>query len=117
MAQPAHNFEQPHDRDAKLYALGLDQATVEKIVVHGLTARQACSPLSPPSYPGIRQWAETNIASRVLLIPKDWTPNDANNFSRVVNPEETLAIVVATGDERTGIATQEPQTRYPKGPE
>jgi len=117
MAQPAHNFEQPHDRNSRLYALGLDEATVEEIVVYGLKARQACSPLSPPSYPGTVQWAETIIGSRIALIPKDWTPNDDHNFSRIVNPEETVAIIVATGDEHTGIATGEPRTRYPKGPE
>jgi hypothetical protein len=117
MAEPARNFEQPHDRDSRLHALGLDEATVEEIVVHGLRARQACSPLSPPSYPGTVQWAETIVGSRMVLIPKGWTPNDDHNFSRIVNPAETVAIIVATGDEHTGIATGEPRTRYPKGPE
>jgi hypothetical protein len=117
MAEPARNFEQPHDRNSRLYALGLDEATVEKIVLHGLIARQGCSPLSPPSYPGVVQWAETIIGSRMILIPRGWTPNDAHNFSRIVNPEGTIAIIVATGDEHTGIATAEPRTKYPKGPE
>ncbi len=119
MAQPAHNFEQPHDRDSRLHALGLDTPTVEQIVMHGLLARQSCSPLSPPSYPGTVQWAETIIGSRVVLIPRNWTPNDDRNFSRIVNPEETVAIVVATGDELTGNPAEkrEPRTRYPKGPE
>jgi hypothetical protein len=117
MAEPARNFEQPHDRNSRLHALGLDEATVEEIVVHGLGARQACSPLSPPSYPGTVQWAETIVGSRVVLIPKGWTPNDDHNFSRIVNPAETIAIIVATGDEHTGIAAGEPRTRYPKGPE
>lgn len=117
MAQPARNFEQPHDRNSRLYALGLDEATVEEIVVYGLRARQACSPLAPPSYPGTVQWAETIVGSRMILIPRNWTHSDAHNFSRIVNPEETIAIIVATGDEHTGIATGEPRTRYPKGPE
>jgi hypothetical protein len=117
MAEPARHFEQPHDRNARLHALGLDEATVEQIVMHGLLARQACSPLAPPSFPGTTQWAETVVGSRVILIPRDWTPSDAHNFSRILNPEETIAIVVATGDDYTGIATGEPRTRYPKGPE
>jgi hypothetical protein len=117
MAEPARNFEQPDDRDSRLHALGLDEVTVEKIVIHGLTARQACSPLAPPSFPGVVQWAETIVGSRLILIPREWTPNDAHNYSRIVSPDGTIAIVVATGDEHTGIATSEPRTKYPKGPE
>jgi hypothetical protein len=117
MAQPAHNFEQPHERRSRLYALDLDEIVMEEIVMFGVRARQSCSPLAPPSYPGTTQWAETIVGSRVHLIPKGWTPNDDHNFSRIVNPKETVAIVVATGDEHTGIATGEPRTRYPKGPE
>lgn len=117
MAEPAHNFEQPHDRNSRLYALGLDEATIEKMVLYGLAAKQACSPYSPPSYPGTTQWAETTIASRQFLAPKDWTPDDSHGFPRVVSPDGKVAIVVATGDERTGIATAEPRTKYSKGPE
>lgn len=117
MAEPARNFEQPHDRNARLYALGLDEAIVEAIVLHGLVARQACSPFSPPSYPGTVQWAETVIGSRQFLVPKNWTPDDSHGFPRVVSPDGKIAIFVATGDERTGIATAEPRTKYSKGPE
>lgn len=117
MAQRAHNFEQPHDRNSRLSRLGLDEAIINKIALHGLAARQACSPFSPPSFPGTSQWAETTIASRQFLVPRDWTPDDVNNLSRVVSPDGKVAIVVATGDERTGIATAEPRTKYPKGPE
>ncbi len=117
MAEAARNFEQPHERDSKLHALGLDAETIEEIVMYGLLARQACSPLSPPSFPGTVQWAQTIVGSRVALIPRDWTPNDDHNFSRIVSPDEAIAIVVATGDEDTGLATGKPRTRYPKGPE
>jgi hypothetical protein len=117
MAQPARSFEQPHDRNSRLYLLGLDETVMEKMVVHGLTAKQACSPFSPTSYPGYTQWAETTIASRRFLTPKDWTPDDSHGFPRVVSPDGKIAITVATGDEHTGIAADEPRTKYPKGPE
>jgi hypothetical protein len=117
MAESAHSFEQPDDRDSRLAVLGLDAIAIEKMVLHGLMARQACSPLAPPSYPGVTQWAETIVGSRLLLIPKGWVPNDAHNYSRIINPDATIAIVVATGDEQTGIASAEPRTKYPKGPE
>jgi hypothetical protein len=117
MADPAHNFEQPHERDARLYVLGLDQATIEEIVIYGLKERQAVSPLAPPAFSGTTQWAETIVGARLTLIPKGWTRDDSHNFSRTVSPDERVAIVVATGDERTGIATAEPATRHPKGSE
>jgi len=117
MAEPARNFEQPHDRDARLHALGLDQSTVEEIVLHGLRARQAVSPLAPPPYPGTTQWAETIVGARLGLVPKDWTPDDSHNFSQIISPDGRIGIVVATGDEQTGIATAEPRTKHPKGAE
>jgi hypothetical protein len=117
MAQPAHNFDQPHERDSRLYVLGLDEATVVDIVLYGLKARQGVSPLGPPSFAGTTQWAETIIGARLILVPKGWAQNDSNNFSRTISPNGRVAIVVATGDERTGIATAEPATRHSKGSE
>lgn len=117
MAEPARNFEQPHDRNARLYALGLDEATVEEIALYGLRARQAVSPFAPPSFPGTTQWAETNVGARLLLVPKGWKADDTKNFSRIVSPSGKVAIFVATGDEHTGIATAEPRTKHPKGAE
>jgi hypothetical protein len=117
MAEPARNFEQPHDRDARLHALGLDQLTVEEIALYGLRARQGVSPLAPPSFPGTTQWAETIVGARLILVPKDWTLDDSHNFSLVISPDGRIAIAVATGDENTGIATAEPRTKHTKGAE
>jgi hypothetical protein len=117
MAQPAHNFEQPHERDARLYALGLDEATVVEIVLYGLKARQGVSPLAPPIFAGTTQWAETIVGARLTLVPKGWSHDDSHNFSRTISPNGRVAIVVTTGDERTGIATAEPATRHSKGSE
>lgn len=117
MAESAHNFEQPHDRDARLHALGLDHATVEEVVLYGLRARQGVSPLAPPPFPGTTQWAETIVGARLRLVPRDWTPDDSHNFSQIISPDGRIGIVVATGDEHTGIATAEPRTKHPKGAE
>jgi len=117
MAEPARNFEQPHDRNSRLFALGLDEALIEKVALYGLMARQRCSPLSPPAFPGTTQWAETIVGARLVLVPKNWTPDDSHNFSRIVSPDGRIAIIVATGDEHTGIATAEPRTKHPKGSE
>jgi hypothetical protein len=118
MAEPARNFEQPHERTSRLHALGLDEKTLLGAVQRGLAARQTCTAFDPPSFPGYLQWAQTHRALRELLAPQDWTPDDSRNFSRVVNPDRTVAVTVATGDEYTGISGQkEPRTKYPKGSE
>lgn len=118
MAEPARNFEQPHERTTQLYALGLDEPTVEAVVVRGFVARQTCTAFDPPSYPGTVQWAQTHRALRETLTPRDWTPDDSHNYSRVVSPDHKTAVTVATGDEHTGKAgAVEPRTKYPKGSE
>lgn len=117
MAQPAQNFEQPHERNAKLFLLGLDEATIAAVVLYGLKARQGVSPLAPPAFSGTTQWAETIVGCRLTLVPKGWSHDDSHNFSRTVSPNGGVAIVVATGDERTGIATAEPATKHSKGSE
>lgn len=116
MAEPARSFQQPHDRTTRLHALGLDEERILEAVRRGLTARQTCTPFDPPSFPGYLQWAQTHRALRELLVGRGWTPDDSRNFSRVVSPDATVAITVATGDENTGtIGLNEPHTKYPKG--
>lgn len=117
MAHLAPSLDQPQYRSARLHLLGLDEPTLEETVTHGLLARRSRSPFSPRSYPGFTQWAETTIALRQLLAPRDWKPDESNGFPLVVSPDGAIALIVATGDERTGIATEEPATKYGKGPE
>lgn len=117
MANPAQTHDQPEGRAARLFELGLEERTVEEAVIRGLSARQTCTPFHPPSFPGTTQWAETHAAIRQLLAPAGWTPCDRRNYSRVLSPNERIAITVATGDLHTGnIGLSEPATRYPKGP-
>lgn len=116
MAEPARIFEDPHERTAGLHALGLRGEVVRDAVRRGLIARRACTPFDPPSYPGTVQWAQTHRAMRELHAEQEWMPSDANNFSRIVSPNNAIAVTVATGDEYTGRnGSPEPKTRYPKG--
>jgi hypothetical protein len=118
MAEPARNFEQPHERTAKLHQLHLSEATIRESVLRGFVRRQSCTAFHPPSYPGTVQWAETHQALRGLLAPRDWTPDDSRNYSRVVSPDRTFSVTVATGDGHTGKrGAAEPRTKYPKGSE
>jgi len=116
MAEPARKFEQPHERTTRLHALGLEEKTLIEAIERGLAARQTCTSFDPPSFPGTFQWAQTHRALRELLVREQWSPDDSNNYSRVVSPDMAVAITVATGDEYTGIAgAMEPRTKHPKG--
>jgi hypothetical protein len=117
MSHPAKNHQEPDDRSSRLFELGLEERTVEEAVLRGLSARRTCTPFHPPSFPGTTQWAETHAALRQLLAPAGWSPCDRRNYSRIISPNERIAITVATGDDHTGeIGLFEPATRYPKGP-
>lgn len=117
MAQAARNHQQPDERASRLFELGLEERTIEEAVIRGLSERQTCTPFHPPSYPGTTQWAETHAAIRQLLTPAGWTPCDRRNYSRIISPNERIALTVATGDLHTAeIGLYEPATRYPKGP-
>ncbi len=122
MAEPARKYEQPHERAAKLHALGLDEATVQEMVIRGFVKRQTCTAFHPPSYPGYSQWGETVAASRELLVSRDWSFSDANNLSRVISPDEKVAVIVSTGDDNTArneyrYGEIQPRTKHPKGTE
>jgi len=49
MAQQARNFEQPDERAARLFELGLEERTLEEAVIRGLSERQTRTPLHPAS--------------------------------------------------------------------
>jgi hypothetical protein len=50
------------------------------------------------------------------LAPDGWQKSDEGNYSIIMNPSATLAIVVSTGDEATGLPHRSPRTKCPKGP-
>ena len=52
---------------------------------------------------------------REYLLPA-WSRCDENNYSLVVNPSDTMAIAVATGDDATGRIDVSPTTKSSKGP-
>lgn len=121
MRDLAQAFEQPHDRQSRLLALGLSETTIVEIAQRGVIARRSATAFDPPSFPGTSQWAMMHRASRELLVPRRWEPDDSHNFSRVVRFDGAVALTVATGDQNTGRSSApdvpQPSTKYAKGPE
>ena len=109
-------IEEPLDVAGRLAALaGLTTVDLTEAVKGGHVARATCTENDAPSFPGIVQWGVTTRTLREQLMTKGWEKDDSRNFSTTRSPDGTVAIVVATGDEGTGIASKTPKTNYPKG--
>lgn len=100
-----------------LHALGgLTEEGLLESVEWGLRHAFDCTPHDPPNAAGVIAWLKIVRALRDRLVPERWTPNDANNYSTVVSPDETDAVAVAAGDSGTGRADAPLSTRTSKGP-
>ena len=83
--------------------------------------RALCTPDDPRGFPGMTAWARTVRGLRTGRLRKDgWTADDSGNYPTLLNPDKTLAIAVATGDDGTGIYDPErpfdyPRLKYTKG--
>ena len=100
----------------RLDELQVELSSLVEAVRAGGIARQNCTELDPRMYPGTTMWATTVRILRDGLKPKGWQICEAGNFSRTVSPDSALSIVVATGDEATGIPRAYPTTQSAKGP-
>jgi hypothetical protein len=107
---------EPTDIDFRLKELGLQQEHLRESVMQGMLLRSECTSNDPPLFPGYSAWARTVRTLREKLIPLNWNRSDDGGYSLCVNPDSTLAIAVATGDENTGNPREMPLTKSPKGP-
>lgn len=119
VTEPAHP-ELVHEGARAATALdalnGLAEGDLLDSVEWGLRHAFDCTRHDPPNAVGVVAWFKIVRALRDRLAPHKWTPNDANNYSTVVSPDETAAIAVAAGDWGTGRADAQVSTRTSKGP-
>src|SRR5689334_7961540 len=77
-----------------------------------------CTANHPPIFGSLSFWAEAVKALRDIKGKQKWKRSDARNYSTVVNPDETLQVAIARGDEWTGKADApdgSPSTSHKKG--
>lgn len=94
---------------------GMAEEDLVDVVMQGLLARTTCSSHHPKTFPGLYQWAETVRALRDKTVPLGWGTRDHNNFPLSVHPSEKIVIAVQTGDRATGVRSEIPSNRAPKG--
>jgi hypothetical protein len=109
-----------HDRNVEdaLAEFDLSTADVHDHVIRAaLLAADNVSPLSPPGAGGRHAHDASVAALRGLLLPRGWVEVQHDNVARTVHRERGIAIIVASGNEFTGVANgaNHLTTAWPKG--
>ncbi len=107
-----HTKENAVDR---LSLLGISLPILTESVWQGYLARSRTTANHPSIARGVIMWAETVAVLREQLRPQGWVKSDKGNYELVVNKKESLAIVVTTGDDATGMIGATPSNKCPKG--
>lgn len=100
----------------RLESLGIDPDWLRQSVKAAELARDACSPLAPPTFPGLSAWSHRIERLRALSAPSGWTPVNAWNMPMVESPDGQISIVCIMGDEATGLEGPPPKTKRDRGP-
>jgi hypothetical protein len=105
----------PNDVKARLAALGLNEEALLHTAQRWHLSWSSFTPNHPPIGIGISAWTEAVAALREQLLPQGWKRSDEKNYALVINPDEMMAINVATGDVGTGLVDATPSNKAPKG--
>jgi hypothetical protein len=118
MSADAKIWYEPWDTNRRLYDLGLTEEPIMRACQAGLLASLACTENHPVIFSATSAWAEVTCKLREEYIPLGWVRLNETGQELVVNPDHTLAIVVASGDHQTGRKDgAPPRTTCPKGPQ
>lgn len=74
-----------------------------------------CSDLDPPILEGLLRWGRATRALREQLVPNGWAYDNPNNLARTIHPSGDFAVVLATGDEGTGLPGSGAGPRHARG--
>jgi hypothetical protein len=99
---------------ARLAELGLSVELLHEVIEKGEAGRASATGLDPLNAPGQLAYIRRIRAIRERLLPQQWTKEDPEGCAMTVAPDGKRQIMVATGDDATGSAS-DPSTRYPKG--
>ena len=108
-------YVQPWDIDSQLANLGLTAKILREAVTQGYQAFIDCTPFDPRFIPGTDAWSRTVRHLRAQLVPLGWRIDDPGNYSLTISDPYQVNIVVATGNEATGLPHLTPKTKSHKG--
>ena len=104
------------DIPAQLAEMGLSVDVLRAAIEASQMGRSTCTANDPPILAGVTAWGWTVRSLRDQLLPAGWHKSDAGNYSTIAHPSRGFQIVVATGDEGTGLPHGFPRTKFAKGP-
>lgn len=101
----------------RLASLDLSEEQIERALLRADAEARLVTTLEPPNAEGQTRYMKGTGYFREEVVPAGWVSDNARNFCRTVHPSGHFAVVVSSGDERTGVwvAGQKPSTKYTKG--
>ena len=100
---------------ARLAALDLTVDVVATALAAADSESAHCTDLDPPILEGLLRWGRATRALREQLVPQGWTYDNPNNLARTIHPSGDFAVVLATGDEGTGLPSSGAGPRHARG--
>lgn len=109
-------FVEEPEVSTRLADLGLTHEGLLRVLTAGAGGYASTTAFHPSSAPGSYLYFETTAGLRRLSSPLGWEHDELDGQARTFDPVRRNAIIVQTGDERTGlIGEPAPTTRHPKG--
>lgn len=99
-----------------LSALGLTDTNLAPAIQAYADGLATATLFHPKTHGGYVGWSNATAALRAELVPSGWHMCSKHGLERVISPDRRLAILVMSGDTKTGIPELEPSSRYGKGP-
>lgn len=112
--KPKSEFK-PHKLSIDVIGFRITKADVENAIRTGLTHKQERGPLHPRASSGIAMFDGVVFGLRSALIPKEWRKSDICGQSGIQSPNGEIRIVVAQGNEHTGLEGPGLNRKYPLG--
>ncbi|HEY5882187.1 MAG TPA: hypothetical protein VIU11_24975 [Nakamurella sp.] len=100
---------------SRLTGLGLTVNIVAAALSAADRESRGCSDLDPPILEGLLRWGRATRALREQLVSQGWSYDNPNNLARTIHPSGEFAVVVATGDEGTGLPSSGAGPRHARG--
>ncbi|MGF0319180.1 hypothetical protein [Nocardia fluminea] len=94
-----------------------EQEILDIVIRAAVDAADNTHPLAPPGMPGQNAYGAGVAVLRELLFPRGWKKDERGNVARTVHPGRGLAIIVAVGNEHSGMPGNDEYitTKWPKG--
>lgn len=94
---------------------GLKEDWLREAVEFGTNYIRECTDNDPSQLPGILGWGKITRGLCERLIPKGFSSANVGGQASIIAADGSFRIVVAGGDERTGLVGPDPSTRSSKG--